>query len=71
MGVECILFSFAAGLVPLFYGFHAIIGGNVFLTSWSRVPIRGVRARLLGLLCVVLVVAYYAVAVWAWSKYDR
>jgi hypothetical protein len=70
MGVECICFSFVVGILPFLYGLYAIIGGKIFLTSWSRDPIRGSNARMLGLGSVLFSVGYYAVIIWAWSKYD-
>jgi hypothetical protein len=71
MGGECILFSFLVGLYPFFYGFWIAAIGEVHLWSRSRAPIRGTKARLLGVATVLAAVAYYVVVVWAWSHYDR
>jgi hypothetical protein len=54
MGVELLLFSYVMGLVPILYSFDVIIAGRVYLTSLSKEPIRGMRARLLGLLSLVM-----------------
>jgi hypothetical protein len=71
MGVELLLFSYAVGLVPVFYGIYIAIAGRAYLASWSREPVRGIRARLLGLFSLIAACAYYAVISWAWSFYDR
>ncbi len=48
MGAELLLFSYVLGLVPISYGLHTVIAGRVYLTSLSKEPVRGTRARLLG-----------------------
>ena len=71
MGVECLLFSYLAGLAPLAYGLYIAIVGKVYLSSRHKEPIRGDKARLLGLLTVLVGIGFYAVITWAWSYYDR
>jgi hypothetical protein len=71
MGAECILFSFTPGLFALGAGLYFVVVGRVYLTSWSRKPFLGVKARILGLVCILVAIMYFAVVIWAWSKYDR
>jgi hypothetical protein len=71
MVTEFILFTYALGLLALGYGLYIAVVGRVYLTSWSRQPILGAKARVLGLARVLLALVYFAVVTWAWSKYDR
>ncbi len=71
MGLELLLFSYAVGLAPILYGLWIVVSGRVRLTSASREPVRGARARLVGLFTLVTACVYYAIITWAWSKYDR
>ena len=71
MGLECLLFTYAVGLVPLGYGLYVIVVGRIFLSSISKEPVRGRNARLLGCLTMLIGVAYYVMITWAWSFYDR
>jgi hypothetical protein len=71
MGLECLLFSYFVGLVPLAYGLYVLIVGKVYVSSLSKEPIRGDKARSLGCLTMLVGIAYYVVISWAWSFYDR
>jgi hypothetical protein len=71
MDAELLLFSYVLGLVPIFYGLYIVIAGRVYLTSLSKEPVRGTRARLLGFVSLVMAWAYYTTITWAWSVYDR
>ena len=71
MGGELILFSFAVGLVPIFFGLWIMATGQVYLTASSKEPIRGTTARLLGVATLVAGCVYDAIVLWAWSIYDR
>jgi hypothetical protein len=71
MGGECILITFIAGWVPFFYGFWICASGRVYLSSTSDEPLRGWKAKFLGLMTILCSIAYFVVFFWAWSKYDR
>jgi hypothetical protein len=71
MGLELLLFSYGVGLVPVLFGIYSVIVGRVYLTSLSKEPVRGMKARVLGLFTLVMAYAYYATTTWAWSFYDR
>jgi hypothetical protein len=64
-------FSFFVGFLPLGYGFHVFKVEEIFLTPWSKEPLRDGRAVLAGVLLIVVGVLYYAIIIWAWSHYDR
>jgi hypothetical protein len=71
MGIELFLFSYGVGLIPILYGLSIVIRGRVYLSLWSREPMRGLAARFLGIFTIVMALAYYATITWAWSFYDR
>ena len=71
MGGECIVISYALGLVPLVFGLYVTIAGRVYLTSMSDKPVTGTKARILGCLSVLVAMAYYGAITWSWSFYDR
>jgi hypothetical protein len=71
MGLECILSTYAVGLVSLIYGLYILVAGRVHLTPWSRGPLRGITARMWGFFCVILAAVWFLVLTWAWGKYGR
>jgi hypothetical protein len=71
MGGEFFILTYAVGLLPLAFGLYVTIVGSVYLNSFSKQPIKGSTARLLGCLCMLVGVAYYITITWAWSFYDR
>ncbi len=71
MGVELFLFSYAVGLIPILYGLVGLIGGWIRVSPWSKEPLQGLEARLVGLSTMLAAIPYYALISWAWSRYDR
>ena len=71
MGVELLMLSYLVGLIPIAYGLSIAITGRITLTPWSRGPTRGLKAWLLGCVCMIAAIAYYTTIDWAWSLYDR
>lgn len=69
--VFLLLSAYALGLFALVYGLSVVAAGQVYLSLFSRQPIRGPAARALGWVCVGAAIAYFAVITWAWSIYDR
>ena len=71
MGLECLLFTYAVGLFLPVYGLYIVVVGRVYLSPRSDGPLRGTTARVWGLLCVMLAVAWFLALTWAWGKYGR
>lgn len=71
MGVELILFTYAAGLAPLLYGVYAMAVGRIRLSRRGGEPILGFESRLWGLFCILLAAAWFLAITWAWGKYGR
>jgi hypothetical protein len=69
--VVCLWIGHAADLVLLGFGACILITGKVYLTSFSKKPLIGAKARWLGLLCVVISVLYFAVIYWQMYHFDR
>jgi hypothetical protein len=62
------LCSYVLGLVPIGYGIYVLIVGKAYLSSSSRVPLKGDFARAMGLIRIVAGIVYFVVITWAWSK---
>lgn len=71
MGGELIFLTWCLGLFAFVFGLAVAILGKVKLSMWSDTVLAGIRARLLGVACMVASVLYLLVFYWAWSKYDR
>jgi hypothetical protein len=71
MGGELILLTWYLGLFAFCFGLAVVIVGKVKLSMWSKTILKGTRARLFGLFCMIASVLYLFVFYWAWSKYDR
>lgn len=71
MGAELIIFTYFIGLVPFAFGRYVVVAGRVYLSVFSKEPIKGEVARWLGSLCLLATAGFYAIITWAWSVYDR
>jgi hypothetical protein len=58
-----ILCSGLSGIFLASFGFHVFVG-KVRFAYWSRVPVRGAKARLLGAFVILCAIAYSVVMIW-------